>query len=141
MMSGIRSKDTHPEMAVRRYLHSLGFRYRLHATDLPGKPDLVFPRYRAVVFVHGCFWHAHQGCRYFRIPATRTDFWMTKLADNATRDTRNLTDLHTAGWRVAIIWECALRAGASLEPLATWLRSNQQGDLEIGEPYKSGSPP
>lgn len=132
MMSGIRGKDTKPELAVRRYLHAAGFRYRLHASDLPGRPDLVFPRYRTVVFVHGCFWHAHSGCRYFKLPGTRTDFWTTKLAANAARDKRDIAALHAGGWRVAVVWECALRTRVPLDPIASWLRSSEAEDLEIG---------
>lgn len=136
MMSGIRGKDTKPELAVRRYLHRAGFRYRLHAAHLPGRPDLVLPRYRAVVFVHGCFWHAHQGCHYFRIPATRHEFWATKLAANSARDDRDIAALREAGWRVAIIWECALRAGVPLAPVTDWLRG-ESDSLEVAGPNQS----
>lgn len=136
MMSGIRGKNTKPELAVRRYLHGAGFRYRLHAAHLPGSPDLVLPRYRAVVFVHGCFWHAHQGCHYFRVPATRHEFWTTKLAANVARDDRDIAALRAAGWRVAIVWECALRAGVPLAPLADWLHGESDG-LEVAGPNQS----
>lgn len=131
MMSGIRGKNTKPELAVRRYLHGAGFRYRLHAADLPGRPDLVLPRYRAVILVHGCFWHAHQGCRYFKIPVTRSDFWETKLAGNSARDGRDIALLQAAGWRVAVVWECALRAGVSMSPLTDWLRAIESDTFEV----------
>lgn len=122
MMSGIRGKDTRPELTVRRFLHAAGLRYRLHVRSLPGIPDLVFPRYRAVVFVHGCFWHAHKDCPYFRLPATRPEFWQQKLAQNAERDCRVLAELQSQGWRVATVWECALRKGTDLGRLEEWLR-------------------
>lgn len=108
-MSGIRGKDTRPEMLVRRELHRLGFRFRLHRKDLPGKPDLALRRYSAVVFVHGCYWHRHQGCRYATTPATRPEFWKEKFQANVRRDRRDQTALRDAGWRVFVIWECALR--------------------------------
>lgn len=106
MMSGIKGKNTRPEMMVRRYLHGRGFRYRLHVKGLPGTPDLVLPKYRAVIFVHGCFWHQHQGCRYATIPKTRKEFWLEKLAANRCRDLANETKLGALGWRVLTIWEC-----------------------------------
>lgn len=90
MMRGIRGSNTQPELQVRKALHARGFRYRLNVKDLPGRPDIVLPKWKAVIFVHGCFWHAHQGCRYFRIPATRTEFWEQKLAANAARDARQI---------------------------------------------------
>jgi len=126
-MSGIRGKDTKPELLVRQFLHAAGLRYRLHVSRLPGKPDLVFPRHRAVVFVHGCFWHAHEGCSYFRLPATRPEFWQDKLTGNAARDARNVDALIAMGWSVAIVWECALRQRADLTPLAAWVRSEDRG--------------
>lgn len=109
MMRGIRGSNTQPEMLVRKALHARGFRYRLNAKDLPGRPDIVLPKWKTVIFVHGCFWHAHQGCRYFRIPATRTEFWQQKLAANAARDARQVEQLLATGWRVLVVWECALR--------------------------------
>lgn len=109
MMSGIRSKDTRPEMIVRRALHARGFRYRLHAKDLPGKPDLVFPRYRSVVMVHGCFWHGHD-CPLFKVPGTRTEFWLGKIGRNRERDAEVRQALAGLGWRVLEVWECELRA-------------------------------
>jgi len=109
MMAGIRGKDTQPELLVRRALHATGFRYRLHVRDLPGKPDIVLPRYRAVVFVHGCFWHRHPGCAYATTPATRKDFWKAKLEGNRRRDLENRRRLMELGWRVFIVWECGIR--------------------------------
>nr|WP_199045018.1 very short patch repair endonuclease [Dyella sp. ASV24] len=107
-MSQIRGRDTKPEMLVRRGLHALGLRYRLHDRKLPGRPDLVFPRHRAAIFVHGCFWHAHD-CSLSKLPETRTDFWRSKLAANSARDQQIIGMLRSEGWRVLIIWECALR--------------------------------
>jgi len=109
MMRGIRGSNTQPELQVRKALHAHGFRYRLNAKELPGRPDIVLPKWKAVIFVHGCFWHAHQGCRYFRIPATRTEFWEQKLAANAARDVRQIEQLLAMGWRVLVVWECALK--------------------------------
>ena len=108
MMRNIRGKDTKPELLLRRALHARGFRYRLHQKGLPGRPDLVFPKYRAAVFVHGCFWHRHPGCPKATTPATRTDFWQNKFAENTARDRRNIDQLQEAGWRVLVVWECEL---------------------------------
>jgi len=108
MMSGIRGKNTGPELLVRRYLHAHGFRFRLHENKLPGKPDLVLPKWKAIIFVHGCFWHWHD-CRYFKLPQTRTEFWREKLAGNKVRDSENRRLLECMGWRVFVIHECALR--------------------------------
>lgn len=108
-MSHVRCKDTGPELAVRRLVHSLGFRYTLHRGDLPGKPDLVFPAKRKVLFVHGCFWHRHGPlCRLTRLPKSRLDFWSAKLEANRRRDQRNGRALRSAGWRVLCVWECQL---------------------------------
>lgn len=107
-MSRIRGKDSRPELALRRVLHRLGLRYRLHATDLPGKPDLVFPRYKAVVFVHGCFWHRHDGCKIATTPKSNTPFWVEKFEKNKARDSRVAAALRDIGWRVFVVWECDL---------------------------------
>lgn len=107
-MSRIQGKNTKPEMLIRRGLHARGLRYRLHDRSLPGRPDLVFKKYYTAVFIHGCFWHAH-GCAMSKIPATRQDFWEAKLAANAARDRKAIDTLQSKGWRVLIIWECALR--------------------------------
>lgn len=106
-MSRIRGAHTKPELLVRKWLHARGFRFRLHRRDLPGRPDLVLPKYGSVVFVHGCFWHAH-GCQKGRIPGTRSEFWKAKFESNRKRDTRNTRALRAAGWRVFKIWECQL---------------------------------
>ena len=107
IMSAIRGKDTKPELMVRSALHRAGYRFRIHRKDLPGRPDLVFPRHGAVLFVHGCFWHGHN-CHLFRWPATRKAFWKTKIGENQARDERHRVALLDAGWRVATIWGCAL---------------------------------
>lgn len=108
-MSQISGKDTKPEMFVRKFLHAKGFRYRLHVKDLPGKPDLVMPKYNRVIFVHGCFWHAHEGCEYFKIPKTRTEWWKEKLLTNRSRDKKHTQQLKDMGWKVIVIWECELK--------------------------------
>lgn len=117
MMASIRGKDTSPEMRVRRYLHGAGLRFRLHDRKLPGSPDLVLPRRRIVVFVHGCFWHRHPGCRYAATPATRSDFWLNKFSANIARDERNRIALERSGWRVIIAWECEVRDETRLDEL------------------------
>ena len=127
MMSGIRGRDTKIEVAIRKALHARGLRYRTDGRGLPGRPDIVLPRWRAVVLVHGCFWHAHN-CGLCRIPATRPDFWRNKLEGNAARDERNKAALLHMNWRVATVWECALRGMGPpalidvAERLATWVR-------------------
>ncbi len=106
IMSRIRGRDTKPEMVVRRTAHRLGFRFRLHRKDLPGSPDLVFPRHRAVIMVHGCFWHRHPGCRLASTPKSRRDYWKAKFRGNVVRDRRSESALVELGWRVLVIWEC-----------------------------------
>lgn len=128
MMAGIRGRNTTPEILVRRQLHKRGFRFRLHVRDLPGKPDIVLSRYRAIIFIHGCFWHGHD-CRLFKWPATRPDFWREKIARNQSNDAKACKLLLDDGWRVGVVWECALRgAGKNIEGvaegLAQWLRSD-----------------
>lgn len=108
-MSRIRGSNTKPELLVRRYLFRRGFRYRLHAKSLSGKPDMVLPAYRTVIFVHGCFWHGHEGCRYFTIPKTRTEWWQSKITVNKNNDMRSKRALEDAGWLVLEIWECELK--------------------------------
>jgi DNA mismatch endonuclease (patch repair protein) len=136
MMAGIKGKNTKPELAVRRALHARGFRYRLHAKDVPGRPDLVLPKHRAVVFVHGCFWHRHEGCRFTTTPSTRPNFWLAKFEANIARDAAIRTALLDDGWRVATVWECALRkpeqVESSTEGLSIWLRSEEL-QIEIGD--------
>jgi DNA mismatch endonuclease (patch repair protein) len=109
IMSRVRGKDTRPEMVVRRLVHKAGFRYRLHVSDLPGRPDLVFPKRKKVIFIHGCFWHSHSGCPHARVPKSRTNFWTAKFESNKTRDERNSHALTEAGWDVLVLWECELR--------------------------------
>jgi DNA mismatch endonuclease (patch repair protein) len=117
MMAGIRGKNTKPELLVRKFLHACGLRFRLNVKDLPGKPDLVFSKYKVVVFVHGCFWHHHDGCKYATIPSSRTDFWVNKLSDNVVRDEYQTAALEGLGWRVLVVWECELRNEKKLETL------------------------
>ena len=127
MMAGIRGRDTKPEMLLRKALHRRGFRFRLHARDAPGRPDLLLPRYRAAIFVHGCFWHRHIGCRYATTPATNPEFWQRKFDSNVERDQRDLKALEAAGWRVAIAWECGFKSigrDAMADILAGWLTSD-----------------
>lgn len=114
MMRGVTGKNTRPEVAVRQRLHAAGLRFRLHAASLPGRPDIVIRKHRAVVFVHGCFWHGHQGCRYFRVPATNSDFWRQKIQANSERDARQVAELLQLGWRVGLVWECAVRLDADM---------------------------
>lgn len=108
-MSAVRSKDTQPELIVRKLAHKLGYRFRLYRKDLPGKPDLVFPKYRVCIFLHGCFWHQHKGCKRSARPKTNTDFWNTKLDKNVERDQRIKKQLEKLGWKVVTIWECQIK--------------------------------
>jgi DNA mismatch endonuclease (patch repair protein) len=119
-MSRIKGKDTGPEKIVRSLLHRMGYRFRLHVKDLPGRPDIVLPRYRTVVFVHGCFWHRHRGCKNCTTPSKNRAFWVEKLEGNAARDLRNRAALRLAGWRVVVVWECRVHlAGALRSKLRT----------------------
>lgn len=108
-MSRVRGKNTAPEMKLRRLIHGMGYRYRLHVSDLPGKPDLVFPSRHAVIFMHGCFWHRHANCKLARLPKSKLDFWEIKLEENRQRDLRYRERLMAMGWRVLIVWECELQ--------------------------------
>jgi len=110
-MSRIRSKDTKPELIVRKYLFSKGFRYKLHDKKLPGKPDIVLPKYKTVIFVHGCFWHGHNGCKYFVVPKTRTEWWLEKITNNQNKDSTAEKKLRTEGWNIITVWECELNKG------------------------------
>lgn len=128
MMSGIRGRNTKPEILIRSLLHRHGFRFRLHARDLPGKPDIVLPRYHAVIFVHGCFWHGHD-CPLFKWPGTRPDFWRDKIGRNRANDHKAREALLASEWRVAIVWECAIRGAskntkAVAQSLADWLQGS-----------------
>lgn len=123
MMSSIRGKDTGPEMVVRRFLHGQGYRYRIHRKDLPGKPDIVIPRLKVCIFVHGCFWHRHPGCPFATNPKTRPEFWNEKLQKNVMRDLANIDALEAVGWNVLIVWECQLKKDPqTLERLEQKLR-------------------
>lgn len=135
MMSGIKGKNTKPELTIRRSLHAKGFRYRLHDSRLPGKPDLVLPKWNAVIFVHGCFWHKHD-CHLFKWPSSRKDFWRNKINKNKERDEKAVAALENMGWRVCIVWECALKGKYRLpeqntiNTLSAWLQSDE-ANLEI----------
>lgn len=130
-MAAIRASNTKPEMVIRKALHATGLRYRLNVRNLPGKPDIVLPRHKAVVFVHGCFWHRHE-CDLFRWPRSRTEFWREKLEGNAERDQRTAEILGDAGWRQAVIWECALKGKKkrdfrdTIQLLTAWIQSSEQ---------------
>lgn len=135
MMAGIRGKDTRPELVLRHALHARGLRYQLHRKGIQGRPDLVFPRFRAVLFVHGCFWHRHSGCRFTTTPSTRPEFWQAKFVANVVRDSAVRATLIEAGWRMATVWECALRkqeqVEATTDRLDAWLHS-EVAEIEIG---------
>jgi DNA mismatch endonuclease, patch repair protein len=122
MMSGIRGRNTNPELTVRRHLHAAGLRFSLHSRDLPGRPDLVLPRYGAVVLVHGCFWHQHPECTYCYMPKSNRDFWATKLASNVERDVRQFEELTELGWRVFVVWECEVGDRDLLDDLVSAIR-------------------
>lgn len=124
MMAGIGGKDTKPELTLRKGLFALGLRYRLHDRKLPGRPDIVLSRWNAVVFVHGCFWHRHPGCRFATTPATRIEFWLDKFEKNVARDQRNVVALQTLGWRVLVVWECDIKADPSgtIKRVEQWIR-------------------
>jgi len=143
MMSGIRGKNTRPELMIRRALHARGFRYRIHCKDLPGNPDLCLPKFRAVIFVHGCFWHGH-GCHLFKWPKTREEFWRAKIERNREVDARSMAALAKAGWRVATVWECSLKGRRGEVPdelvseLDVWLRGDAES-LEVAVSYANSS--
>lgn len=109
MMAAVKSSNTKPELQIRQILHKRGFRFRLHEKKLPGKPDIVLPKYRAVIFINGCFWHGHDNCRFFKLPATRTDFWKEKISKNKFNDANAIASLLASNWRVCIIWQCKIR--------------------------------
>lgn len=133
MMSGIKAKDSQPEVLVRRLLFSEGYRFRLHRRDLPGTPDIVLPSRRIVIFVHGCFWHMHEGCRLAKLPTTRPEFWAAKLQANAARDRRSIEQLKALEWRVLRIWECATRNGDAVEKLLPRIERWISSDVQIGD--------
>lgn len=134
MMSGIRGKNTKPELQIRSQLHKLGFRYRLHDDQLPGKPDITLKKYHAVIFVHGCFWHRHD-CHLFKWPETRSEFWRKKINRNHEKDMKVLQSLRSSGWRVCVVWECAIKGADKniqviAKSIAEWLTGNNPS-LEI----------
>lgn len=128
MMSRIRGRDTKPEIALRKRLHKMGFRYRTHCGNLPGRPDIVFAKYHAAVFVHGCFWHRHPGCRFATNPSSNTEFWQDKFAGTVVRDSEAIAKLVALGWRVAVVWECALGrdGGATSARVGNWLKGRRR---------------
>lgn len=145
IMAAIKGRNTKPELLIRSLLHKNGFRFRLHVKDLPGKPDIVLPRYRSVIFVHGCFWHGHQNCQFFRLPATHTEFWQAKILRNQSNDSKVVKLLLASNWRVCIVWECSIM-GAKKDPqkvvstIADWL-SGSQPFLEIAGNLGTGFMP
>jgi DNA mismatch endonuclease (patch repair protein) len=139
MMSGIRGKDTKPEITVRKALFAAGYRFRIHRRDLPGAPDVALPRRMVAIFVHGCFWHMHAGCKNAKLPSTRADFWRSKLAGNVERDRRAIEALRSSGWRVLTCWECATRdpeiAAALPAILDKWIAGEETlGEISAGKP-------
>ncbi len=122
-MSRIRAKDTKPELTIRRLLFADGFRYRIHVKTLPGTPDLVLPKYRAVIFVHGCFWHGHDGCKYAKLPETHGEFWRDKISKNKERDQRVRQELVSGGWRVLTIWTCSIKNQAKVKETYTQVKN------------------
>lgn len=133
-MARVTGKNTKPEIFVRSALHKTGYRFRLHVRKLPGAPDIVLTRHKAVIFVHGCFWHGHDGCKGGSIPKTRTGFWQNKICENRSRDRRQLAELQENGWRTGVVWECALRNNTkikcTLSRLGEWIRSGL-GNIEL----------
>ncbi len=137
MMANIKGRNTKPELLIRRLLHAHGFRFRIHRKDLPGKPDIVLPKYKVIIFIHGCFWHGHQNCRLFKLPASRTKFWEEKIFKNEKNDKKAKDLLFSSGWRICTIWECAVRRSkknpvALMDILTNWLYGSEQL-LEIDE--------
>jgi len=142
MMAAIKGKDTKPELAVRRALHARGFRFRLHAKNVPGRPDIMLRKHRAIVFVHGCFWHRHAGCRHATTPSSRQEYWQKKFEANVARDSAVRSALLEAGWRVATVWTCALRTPehveSSTDRLAAWLLG-RDAEINIEEAGSTSS--
>lgn len=139
MMSGIKGQDTKAELLIRKGLHNLGFRYRIHYKKLPGKPDIVFPKYKAIILINGCFWHGHH-CHLFKWPSTRNEFWKTKIEGTMGRDKRNIAYYHESGWRVLVIWECALKGKTRipidqlLPQITSWLQFYPSSSEISGNP-------
>ncbi|WP_443690485.1 very short patch repair endonuclease [Pseudomonas sp.] len=126
IMRSVKSENTTPELLIRSLLHRLGFRFRLHRKDLPGSPDVVLPRYRTVIFVHGCFWHRHPGCRLTTTPKSRQGYWLPKFMGNVERDRRNIETLQKMGWQVIVIWECEIKRSEDLEYRLTCALRNDE---------------
>lgn len=127
MMAGIKGRNTKPEILIRKLLHKKGFRFRLHVKDLPGKPDIVLSKYKAVIFVNGCFWHGHKDCHLFKLPATRTEFWQEKITRNQANDSKSINLLLENNWKVGVVWECSIRGatkdhGRVINTISEWLR-------------------
>lgn len=133
MMAGIQGKNTKPELTVRRVLFASGYRFRLHRRDLPGAPDIVMPGRKIAIFVHGCFWHMHQGCRYAKMPTTRPEFWKAKLEANVARDRHAVEKLQALGWRVLCVWECSTRDAATASGLQAAMSAWIEGSEPLGE--------
>lgn len=122
IMSHIKSKNTTPEMVLRKYLHRMGFRFRIHSSKLPGHPDIVMKKYNSVIFVNGCFWHQHEGCKIANKPKSKIEFWESKFRRNIDRDKRNLNALHNQGWRVLVVWECELKKSSlKFDEIVHWI--------------------
>jgi len=121
-MAAIKGKNTKPEMLVRRFLHANGFRYKLHDKTLPGKPDIVLPKYKTVIFIHGCFWHGHEGCKYYAVPKTRTEWWLNKINSNIANDEKAVIALKKEGWKIIMLWECELKPKTSSETLNSLIK-------------------
>ena len=131
-MSRVSGKNTKPELVVRSLLHNIGYRFRLHRNDLPGKPDIILPKYKKIIFVHGCFWHVHDGCNFSMTPSSRKEFWSEKFETNEKRDKRNYDALLASGWRVLVVWECAIKTRKNNELdglgscVSNWLKSDDR---------------
>lgn len=136
MMASVRSRDTKPELMVRRTAHALGYRFRLHRGDLPGRPNLVFPQFRIALFVHGCFWHSHEGCRRATVPGSNRIFWGEKLAGNRERDRRCQKALEASGWKVVILWECGLRTPDAVELILRKVLPQKGGQASAWPPKR-----
>ena len=131
-MSRIRSAHTQPEIVVRKFLHARGFRYTLHNKKLPGRPDIVLPKYKTIVFIHGCFWHGHANCKYYVVPKTRTEWWLNKINTNKDNDTKAIKALKKEGWKIIIIWECNLKPAKIEKTLASLLKKVERNSCHSG---------
>jgi DNA mismatch endonuclease (patch repair protein) len=136
-MAAVGSANTGPELRVRKAIHAAGFRYALHRRDLPGRPDIVMPRLGVVIFVHGCFWHRHKGCKAASTPTSNTEFWTAKFDANVTRDRRNMRDLKALGWKVVVVWECATNAVKLQVLLRRLVRMRAEAGLVSGQPREA----